>query len=86
MTTITVNPDFITEPPAAVSFAIRENAALPPRGVRRMPLFVPRGQSYFWTAEWQAGEIEALRDLEQGNVRRFASGAEAAAWLLSDDE
>jgi hypothetical protein len=53
---------------------------------RRAPLFVPRNQAYFWTAEWQAGEREALAELANGEGRRFDSGAAAAAWLLSDDD
>jgi hypothetical protein len=53
---------------------------------RRAPLFVPRNQAYFWTAEWQAGEREALAELAKGEGRRFNSGAAAAAWLLSDDD
>jgi len=28
-------------------------------------------QSWFWTAEWQAGEREADADIDAGRVRRF---------------
>ena len=52
---------------------------------RRVPLFVPRSQAYFWTSRWQEGEAEALNEIAAGTVRRFSSGAEAANWLLSDD-
>jgi hypothetical protein len=53
---------------------------------RRAPFFVPRDQAYFWTLEWQLGEAEALREIAEGNVLRFSSGAAAAEWLLSDAE
>ncbi len=53
---------------------------------RRAPYFVPRDQAYFWTQKWQADEAEALREIADGNVRDFTSGAAAVAWLLSDDD
>jgi hypothetical protein len=49
------------------------------------PFFVPFGQDYFWTAEWQHGEAEALREIANGDLRRFSSGEAAIRWLLSDD-
>jgi hypothetical protein len=52
----------------------------------RIPLCVPREQLYYWTTEWQTGEAEALRDIEAGRMRRFDSGADAADWLLSDED
>lgn len=57
-----------------------------PRGGPRAPFFVPRDQAYYWTHEWQRAEAEGLREIAEGNVRRFASGSAAAAWLLSDAE
>lgn len=53
---------------------------------RRPPLFVPRDQLYYWTREWQEGEAEALREIAEGQARRFPDGTAAADWLLSDDE
>jgi hypothetical protein len=53
---------------------------------RRPPIFVPSGQLYFWTREWQNGEAEALREIENGEARRFPNGKAAADWILSDDE
>lgn len=52
----------------------------------RIPIFVPSGQLYYWTKEWQDGEAEALRDIRAGRVRRFSSGADAADWLLGDED
>jgi hypothetical protein len=55
-------------------------------GKNRPPLFVSRKQLYYWTKEWQAGEAEALRDVAEGRSRTFESGADAADWLLSDED
>ncbi|MDQ0160858.1 AbrB/MazE/SpoVT family DNA-binding domain-containing protein, partial [Alkalibacillus salilacus] len=30
---------------------------------------IEKDQSWFWTAEWQEGEEEAQKDIEQGNVK-----------------
>lgn len=55
---------------------------------RRMvaPLIIPHSQVYYWTRAWQQGESESLADLRTGRARRFHSAADAAAYLLSDDE
>lgn len=68
-----VSPDVATVSPGATSH----------KG--RVPLFVPRAQAYYWSAEWQSTELESLREIEAGTVRRFTSGRAAAEWLLSDD-
>jgi hypothetical protein len=51
-----------------------------------VPLFVPQGQLYYWSNEWQDGENEALNDLAAGRFRTFATGSAAAAWLLRDED
>jgi len=51
-----------------------------------VPLFVPREQAYYWSLEWQMSESESLREILDGGARRFATGREAADWLLSDDD
>lgn len=55
---------------------------------RRVPLFIPRGQAYYWTREWQEDEARALEELERGEGVLFHDPTEAARWLLSpeDDE
>jgi hypothetical protein len=53
---------------------------------RRVPLFVARDQLYYWTRDWQVGEQEALRDLDEGRFRTFPDGASAAEWLLRDED
>ena len=49
------------------------------------PSLIAHDQGYFWSAEWQAGEAEALRELADGKGVSFESGSAAAAWLLGDD-
>jgi hypothetical protein len=70
------------------TFLIRENARqnLERGRASNMPLFVPRSQIYYWSATWQDGERDALGDLGAGRYRIFQSGADAADWLLSDDD
>lgn len=41
-------------------------------------------QAYYWTPAWQAGEQESAEDRARGDVRVFATGAEAIAWLQED--
>lgn len=41
-------------------------------------------QSYYWTREWQEAEREAVEELRRGEYVSFASGAEAAQWLMAD--
>ncbi len=32
---------------------------------------VDKGQAYFWTREWQEGELEAEEDIQEGRVEAF---------------
>ena len=43
-----------------------------------------RSQSYYWTTEWQEAEREAMEEFRRGEYLGFASGAEAAEWLMAD--
>ena len=61
-------------------------ASTAPETPRRVPLFMPHDQAYYWTTAWQRDEAEALREIAEGKARRFASGAAAAEWLLTDDD
>ncbi len=36
--------------------------------ILRPQIHVPRGQAYFWTKEWQAGEREADEEIQAGKV------------------
>lgn len=47
---------------------------------------IPATQAYYWKHAWQDAETETLESLAKGNGRRFATGREAIAWLLSDEE
>lgn len=68
--------------PALVSFG----SPLPGGGPRTLPSFLTRAQLYYWTSVWQAGEAEALGELEAGEGRVFPDGQAAVRWLLSEDE
>jgi AbrB family looped-hinge helix DNA binding protein len=45
---------------------------------------VPRGQAWFWTEEWQAGEAEADADIEAGRVTRYDTDEDFLASLEDD--
>lgn len=53
---------------------------------RRVVTSVPQSQRYYWTPAWQENERIAVAELERGEGRQFGSGAEAAEWLLSDED
>jgi hypothetical protein len=87
MTTITLSLNQIEEHTTTVCLSTIPTAYTGAAETRRRaPYFVPRDQAYFWTQKWQADEAKALREIADGNVRDFASGAAAIAWLLADDE
>ena len=85
-TTLTIpsTPTAETGGPLLVSDLMASVYTAKPSG-REAPFFVPFGQDYFWTTEWQAGEAEALREIASGDFQRFASGEAAVRWLLADD-
>jgi hypothetical protein len=82
----------------SATIALQENGAQGPEHIdvrgdtatstvrRRVPLFVSRNQLYYWTREWQAGEAEALSDLEKGRFDTFPDGTSAARWLSKDED
>lgn len=45
---------------------------------------VPQSQAYFWSGDWQAGELESQADLAAGRFERFETGAELLRWLHED--
>lgn len=53
---------------------------------RRVPLFIPRAQVYYWSREWQQGEAEANDELRRGEGRRFGDIREAFRWLDSPED
>ncbi len=34
---------------------------------------IDKSQAYFWTREWQEGEREAQKDIEEGRLQEFSS-------------
>jgi hypothetical protein len=53
---------------------------------RRVPLFIPRGQIYYWTREWQYGEAEADAELRRGEGVTFLNPQDAFRWLDSPED
>jgi hypothetical protein len=53
---------------------------------RRMPLFIPAEQAYYWSSQWQRDEAASLADLKAGKARTFDDPQDAIRHLLSDDD
>lgn len=61
-----------------------DSASVPTRrSPYRVPFFLSRGQTYYWTREWQEGEAEADAELRRGEGRIFDDPEEALRWLDS---
>jgi len=39
-------------------------------------VIIPKAQAWFWSKEWQQGESQAEKDIENGQVKRFNSTQE----------
>ena len=39
-------------------------------------VIIPKAQAWFWSKEWQQGESQAEKDIENGRVERFNSTQE----------
>jgi hypothetical protein len=56
---------------------------------RRVPLFIPRDQTYYWSREWQESIRETYAELEAGEYVDFDDPNDPDAvvrWLLSDED
>lgn len=42
---------------------------------------IPKDQLWFWTQEWQEGELEADQDIQHGRVHRFTNIEDAIKFL-----
>jgi hypothetical protein len=54
-------------------------------GKRRVPMFIPAHQVYYWSSQWQRDEAESMADLKAGRARTFDDPQDAIRHLLSDD-
>ena len=43
-------------------------------------------QAYYWTREWQQGELEADEDIRLGNTVTFSDIDDAIAWLDTEED
>jgi len=59
---------------------------VPEHPPRRVPLFIPRGQRYYWSREWQQGEAEADAELRRGEEVTFDNLQDAFRWLDSPED
>jgi AbrB family looped-hinge helix DNA binding protein len=39
-------------------------------------VFIPKDQAWFWSKEWQQGEKQAEKDIENGKLKKFNSPQE----------
>jgi hypothetical protein len=39
-------------------------------------VFIPKDQAWFWSKEWQQGEKQAEKDIENGKMKKFNSSQE----------
>lgn len=53
-------------------------------GKRRVPMFIPSDQVYYWSSRWQRDEAESLADLKAGHAQTFRNPQDAIRHLLSD--
>ncbi len=90
MTELTVNPNVesakggeeeVKFTPSSESWSF-----VPKHLPRRVPLFISRDQTYYWSREWQEGEAEADEELRRGEARAFDGPKEALRWLGSPDD
>jgi hypothetical protein len=71
--------------PGGESSGSRPPASL--EGLRFLPSrWLPADQEYFWSAEWQAGEQETLRELGAGGGVEFDNTEDLIRWLFSADD
>jgi len=61
-------------------------SSAPNRVARRVPLFIPRAEAYYWTRQWQHDEAEALKELERGEGRVFHDPKDAVRWLRRPED
>lgn len=86
-TTIVPNSDSSSGTRTFVLLGSSAVAGAMPSGYSRSIAPVLAGdQGYYWTRAWQAGERESLRDLGEGESRRFENGLDAIRWLLDDED
>lgn len=52
---------------------------------RRVPMFIPAHQTYYWSSRWQDDEAETLANLRAGDYETFSEPSDAIRYLLSDD-
>ena len=85
-TTFELSPRENTRESNAPVPTVQAISASPSRSNFVIPLFVAKGQLYYWTRRWQQDEDAALKELSEGQGLKFADGSSAADWLLDDED
>ncbi len=90
MTELMVNPNVESakggEEEVKVTPSSESWSFVPKHLPRRVPLFISRDQTYYWSREWQEGEAEADEELRRGEARVFDDPKEALRWLDDPDD
>lgn len=86
MSTIDITPSVSSSSYLGMQFAVLSDLGNAPRG--GVPVTIPKGELYYWSARWQADERESLDSIARGDVEVFDSEdpSDAVRWLLRDDE
>ncbi len=59
---------------------------IPTSGGRRMPMFIPSSQEYYWSSRWQEAELESITEYERGAFQVFEDPMDAVRDLLRADD
>jgi hypothetical protein len=86
---LTLRADVLTgegETTTSVYLDTPSRSSAPDYMPRHLPFFIPRGEVYYWTREWQRDEQEALKEVERGESKVFHDPKEAVRWLRSPED
>jgi hypothetical protein len=58
----------------------------PQRVSSSIPPSIARDEAFFWSRNWQQGELESQSERDAGNVVTFENRKELLRWLLSAED
>ena len=86
---LVVVPDATSSNAASMSnvgFAATEASPIRMPISHTIPPAIDRGQAYYWSHTWRAGEQKSRAELAAGEGKTFDNARDAIRWLLSDEE
>lgn len=92
MTKTITRHELIFQCPGSATPAMNPSAVVAsspgPSAERRVPLFIPAEEAYYWSSGWQQDVAESMQALREGDFKVFDSDdpTDVARWLLSVDE